>query len=78
MRDDIARRSRSGLPFILASVVLWSAIALVWLLPLPGIAARNLLTFCCAVPHIPLAYAISRAIRAEFSPKDNPLHTLGM
>jgi len=78
MRTDIARRSRSGLPFILASVVLWSAIALVWLSPLQSIAAKNLLTFCCAVPLMPLAFAISRVIKAEFSPKDNPLHALGI
>ncbi|MDD1679805.1 MAG: hypothetical protein LUO93_11565 [Methanomicrobiales archaeon] len=78
MRTDIARRSKRGLSFILASIVLWSAIGVIWLLPLPSIPTKNLITFFCAVPLLPLAFVFSKIIGAEFSPEDNPLHSLGM
>lgn len=76
-RVDIARRTKSGLSFILASVVIWAAIAGVWLLPIENVLARNLFTFFCTAPLVPLAFAFSRLIKAEFSATDNPLHGLG-
>lgn len=78
LRADLARRNKKGLSFILASVLLWMAICIVWLLPAGSVASKNFLTFCCAAPLMPLAYAISRLIKAEFSARDNPLDKLGL
>lgn len=39
---------------------------------------RNLLTFCITAPLMPLAYFISRIIKAEFSVKENELNNLGL
>jgi len=36
------------------------------------------LTFCITAPLVPLAYMISKIIKAEFSAKDNPLNSLGI
>ncbi|MGV8981681.1 DUF7010 family protein [Clostridium sp.] len=78
LRIDIAKRSKKGLNFILASVIIWSAVLIVWLLPIDDILNKNLLTFCFTAPLPPLAYMISKVIKAEFSSKDNPLNKLGL
>jgi hypothetical protein len=39
---------------------------------------KNLLTFCCTVPLIPVAFMLSKIIKAEFSAKDSPLNKLGL
>lgn len=78
LRIDISRRGKKGLPFILTSVIIWSAVLIVWLLPIKDIITKNLLTFCFTTPLVPLSYAISKLIKAEFSIKDNPLSKLGL
>ncbi len=77
-RQDIARRTKRGISFICASIILWAAISVVWIAPVQSIAARNLLTFCCAAPLMPLAYLISRMNKAEFTVRGNPLNNLGL
>lgn len=78
MRNDISIRTKKGLPFILASIVIWSLIALVWILPIEDILTRNLFTFFAVGPLMPLAFGISKLIGAEFGAKGNPLDGLGL
>ncbi|MBU3204946.1 DUF7010 family protein [Clostridium algidicarnis] len=78
LRMDIAKRSKKGIHFIIASVIIWCAVLVVWLLPIKNIITKNLLTFCFTTPLLPLAYMISKIIKAEFSVKDNPLNKLGI
>ena len=78
LRTDIAKRGKKGLPFIIASVLIWCAILIVWLLPIEDVLMKNLLTFCFSAPLVPLAYMISKIIKAEFSTNDNPLSKLGL
>ena len=78
LRTDIAKRGKKGLPFIIASVIIWCAILGVWVLPIENTTTRNLLTFCFTTPLVPLAYMISKIIKAEFSINDNPLSKLGL
>lgn len=78
LRTDIAKRGKKGLHFIIASVIIWCAVLVVWLLPQENTITKNLLTFCLTTPLLPLAYMISRIIKAEFSTKDNPLSKLGL
>ncbi len=77
-REDIALRGKRGLHFILASIIIWSSIFIIWLLPINDIATRNFLTFCFTAVLLPLAFLISKLIKAEFSTKDNPLNNLGI
>ena len=42
------------------------------------ILTKNLYTFCCSAPLIPLAYFISKVIGVDFQNKDNPLSKLGL
>ncbi|KJS84430.1 MAG: hypothetical protein JM58_10765 [Peptococcaceae bacterium BICA1-8] len=78
LRVDIGKRGKKGLHFILASVMIWCAVLAVWLLPIESILTKNLLTFCFTTPLLPLAYVISKLIKAEFSASDNPLNKLGL
>lgn len=77
-REDIAQRGKRGLHFILASIIIWSSIFIIWLLPIKDISTRNFLTFCFTATLLPLAFLISKLIKAEFSTKDNPLNNLGI
>jgi len=78
LKIDIAKRNKKGLHFILASIIIWCAVLVIWLLPIDDISTKNLLTFCFTAPLPPLAYVISKLIKAEFSAKDNPLNKLGV
>ena len=77
MRVDSAIKQKKGLHFILASVIIWTAVLVVHLTTLP-ILAKNLLTFCFTAPLMPLAYMISKIIKVDFTNKDNPLTNLGV
>ena len=77
-RDNIAIRGKRGLHFILASIIIWGSVLTVWLLPIKEILTKNLLTFCFTASLLPIAFVISKLIKAEFSTKDNPLNTLGI
>jgi len=77
LRVDIAKRGKKGIHFIIASVIIWCAVLIVWLLPIGDVLTKNLLTFCFTAPLVPLAYLISKIVKAEFSTNDNPLGKLG-
>ena len=77
MRLDGAIKQKKGLPFILTSVIIWSAILVVHLTTL-HILTKNLLTFCITAPLIPLAFLISKIIKVDFTNKANPLTNLGV
>ena len=77
LRQDCANRQKKGLHFIMASVVIWAAILVVHMTSLP-IETKNLLTFCCAAPLLPLAWMISKAIKIDFQGKGNPFTQLGL
>ena len=78
MRANMAKRGKAGISFILASILIWAAISVIWLLPLPNILTKNFLTFCFAAILVPITFALSRIVRGEFSVKDDPLNNLGL
>ncbi|KAA9021994.1 DUF7010 family protein [Niallia endozanthoxylica] len=76
-RYDCAVKQKKGLHFIIASVIIWTAVLIVHLTSLP-ILTKNLLTFCFTAPLMPIAYFISRMINVDFTNKGNPLTNLGV
>lgn len=74
---DCAVKQKKGLHFILGSVIIWCAVLVVHLTSFP-ILTKNLLTFCFTAPLMPLAYMISKIIKADFTNKGNPLTNLGV
>ena len=77
MRLDCSIKQKKGLHFILASIIIWSAVTGIHFTSLP-ILTKNLLTFCSTAPLMPLAYMISRMIKVDFTNKGNPLTNLGL
>lgn len=77
LRWDCAVKQKRGLHIIMASVLIWSAVLVVHLSPLP-ILTKNLYTFFCTAPLLPVSYLISRIIKVDFQNKGNPLTNLGV
>ncbi len=77
LRNDCSLKQKKGLHFIIASVIIWTAILCVHLTQIP-ILTKNFITFCCTAPLMPLSYLISKVIKVEFQNKDNPLTNLGI
>ena len=77
LRADCARKQKLGVHFILASIFIWAAILIIHLSALP-VLNKNLYTFCCSAPLVPLAFMISKIIKVDFQNKENPLTSLGL
>lgn len=77
LRNDCSLKQKKGLHFIIASIIIWTAILCVHLIQMP-ILTKNLITFCCTAPLMPLSYLISKIIKVDFQNKDNPLTNLGV
>ena len=77
LRNDIAEKQKKGLPFILASVVIWALITVVCSLGLP-VLTRNLLVFCCSCPLLPISWAAGKVLKVDIFDKENPLGKLGL
>ena len=75
LREDLLTKQRKGLPFILASCVLWALISVVCVLNIP-VMTRNMLVFCCACPLFPLAMLVGKIIGVNVLEKENPLSKL--
>ena len=76
LRNDISIKQKKGLPFIMASVVIWSLITIISLLNLP-IMTKNMLTFCCSAPLMPIAMLAAKLIKVDIFSKENPLGNVG-
>ena len=77
LRNDCALKQKRGLHFILASVLIWLAILLIHRTNL-SIQAKNLYTFFCTTPLMPMAYFVPKLIKVDFQNKENPLTNLGI
>lgn len=77
LRDHIAKSQKKGLPFMCASLVIWSLILTVTLLGLPQ-DKENLLVFCCSCPLMPLAWVVGKVLKVDIFDKSNPLGNAGL
>lgn len=77
LRTDIIIRQKKGLHFIIASVFVWSAVLVLHLTQLP-ILTKNLFTFFCTAPLMPIAIVVARVIKVDFQSKGNPLSQAGL
>jgi len=70
------RSQKKGIHFIIASVIIWTLILIIHSTNL-SIDFKNLLTFFATAPLMPIAYAISKPLKIDFTDQDNPLSKLG-
>ncbi len=77
LRIDCAIKQKKGIHFISASIIIWFLVLVIQTLDLP-ILTKNLLTFCCTAPLLPLAFLISKLLKIQFQDNTNPLNNLGI
>lgn len=77
LRNDCIKKQKKGLHIIIASVMIWIAVLCVHLSSMP-ILTKNLFTFCCTAPLLPISFIISKIIKIDFQNKDNPLTKVGV
>lgn len=77
LREDNIRKQKRGLHFIVASVFIWAVVLIIHMSALP-IMSKNLFTFCCSTPLVPLAFLLSKILKIDFQNKGNPFSGLGL
>ena len=78
LKKDAQETMRKGLPFVLASVVIWILILAVQFLS-SDIGTVNLCTFVCCCLLMPLAILFARLVKADiFKKMVNPLNKLAL
>ena len=79
LKKDCSIKQKKGIHFIIASCssVDCFMVLIVQLTNLP-ILTKNLLTFCCTAPLLPIAFLISKILKIQFQDKSNPLNNLGI
>ena len=75
LRDDLIIKQKKGLPFILASVVIWLLITIVAILNI-SIETKNILVFCCSTPMLPISWIIGKKVGVDLFDKKNALGQL--
>ena len=78
LKKDAQETMKKGLPFVLASVVIWSLIFAVQFLS-DDIRTVNLFTFVCCCLLMPLAILFSKVVKADiFRKRVNPFNGLAL
>lgn len=77
LRTDCAGKQKLGMHFILASIPIWFAIFLIHNSALP-LQTKNVFSFFCSAPLMPLAFGASKLLKIDFQNKENPLTNLGI
>lgn len=76
LKKDAQDFMKKGLPFVLASVVLWTLILLARLFS-PDLQTANMATFVCCCLLMPLAIVFAKAVKADiFRKTKNPFKNL--
>ena len=55
LKKDCSKKQKKGIHFIIASIVIWTMVLIIQLTNLP-VLTKNLLTFCCTAPLLPMLY----------------------
>ena len=53
LKKDCSKKQKKGIHFIIASIVIWTMVLIIQLTNLP-VLTKNLLTFCCTAPLLPI------------------------
>ena len=78
LKKDAQRTQKKGLPFIMASVVIWTMILVIQFLD-ESVMSKNLYTFMSSCALMPLAQLFSKVVKADiFVKNNNPINKLGL
>lgn len=77
LKVEFAVKQKKGLPFIMASAVLWT-IMLIALLANLDIATKNIIAMCCSALLMPVGMLFGKILKVNIFGKDNPLSSLSI
>lgn len=77
MKIEYAVKQKKGLPFIMASFVLWTIMLIAFLTNL-DIAAKNMIAMCCSALLMPVGMLFGKIIKVDIFSKENPLSSLSV
>ena len=77
LRADVGAKAKNGIDFILAATIIWSMIALIWMLPFSAYD-RSVFTFIIGSLLLPFALGFSKLLKTSWKIPDNPLQPLGL
>ncbi|MGM0438180.1 MAG: DUF7010 family protein [Bacillota bacterium] len=77
LRNQLSIKSKNGLPFLIAAIIIWLIILIIYSSPL-SIIRKNIFTFYSTGLMFPMSIFIAKIINAEWKTNDNPLGKLGL
>lgn len=77
LKIEYAVTQKKGLPFIMASSVLWTIMLIAFLTDL-DIATKNMVAMCCSALLMPVGMFFGKIIKVNIFSKENPLSSLSI
>ncbi len=77
LKIEYAVKQKKGLPFIMASAVLWTIMLIAFLTDL-DIAIKNIIAMCCSALLMPVGMLFGKIIKVNIFSKENPLGSLSI
>ena len=77
LKVEYAVKQKKGLPFIMASLVLWTIMLMAFLTDL-DIAQKNMIAMCCSALLMPVGMLFGKIIKVDIFNKENPLSSLSI
>lgn len=77
LKIEFAVKQKKGLPFIMASAVLWSIMLIAFLTNL-NLATKNIIAMCCSALLMPVGMLFGKILKVDMFCKDNPFSSLSV
>lgn len=77
LRQELSIKTKNGLDFILAGILVWSLITFIWILDYSPYN-KSVLTFMVGALLLPIALVLSKVLKTSWKIKENPLQPLGL
>lgn len=77
LKIEYAVKQKKGLPFIMASAVLWIIMLIAFLTDL-DIAIKNIIAMCCSALLMPVGMLFGKIIKVNIFSKESPLSSLSV
>lgn len=77
LRVQYAVEQKKGLPFILASTVLWTIMLIAFLTDL-DLGTKNIIAMCCSALLMPIGLLIGKILKVNIFSKDSPISALSV
>ena len=77
LKIEFAYKQKKGLPFIMASAVLWAIMLIAFLTNL-DLGTKNIIAMCCSALLMPVGMLFGKIIKVNIFSKENPLSGLSI